>query len=165
MIKIHPEFHAHPMDGAGYGDAFAFASEHRIPVLTHSWGVGRGLDHPDLARGIAERYPGMPFILGHAGGVPEGVHAAVAVAREAPSVLLDTGTSQVLRGAIEHMVEEVGADRVLFGTDAAYLADAPQVARIAGARIDEADKRKILGENLLGLLRAATAGPGADLWP
>lgn len=155
MIKIHPEFHAYPMDGPGYRPVFAFADEHRIPVLTHSWGVGRGLDHPSLARGIAVDFPDMPFVLGHAGGVPEGVHASVAVARDAPSVYLDTATSMVYRGAIEHMVEEVGASRVLFGTDAPYLADAPQVARVAGARIDEADKRAILGANLLGLLRAS----------
>lgn len=158
MIKIHPEFHAYPMDGPGYDSTYEFADRHRIPILTHSWGFGRGLDHPSLSLNVANRYPSIPFILGHAGGTPDGVRASVAAALEAPSIQLDTATSLVYRGAIEFMVETVGADRVLFGTDASYLADAPQVARVAGARIDEDSKVLILGGNLLRLLRATTAG-------
>lgn len=155
MVKVHPEFHAYPLDGPNYEPLWRFVAERRIPVLTHTWGFGRGFDHPDQAGIVAERHPGLRLILGHAGGTPEGLHASIAVARRHPNVYLDTGTSLVYRGSIELLVEAVGADRVLFGTDATYIADAPQVARIAGSRLREEEKRQIFGFNLSALLRDA----------
>jgi len=163
MIKIHPEFHAYPMDGDGYARAFAFANERHIPILTHSWGFGRGYDHPTRALRIASAYPDIPILLGHAGGTPDGIKTSVEVALEADSVYLDTASSHVYRGSIEYMAEELGADRVIFGTDASYLADAPQVARIAASRLDEPEKQQILGLNLARLLRETDVGL-SDRW-
>jgi predicted TIM-barrel fold metal-dependent hydrolase len=157
MLKVHPEFHAYPLDGPNYEPIWRFAAERRIPVLTHTWGFGRGFDHPDQAGVVAERHPELRLVLGHAGGTPEGLRASIAVAQRHPYVYLDTGTSLVHRGSIELLVKAVGADRVLFGTDATYIADAPQVARIAGSRLSEHEKRKIFGLNLSGLLRDADA--------
>src|SRR4029078_10930813 len=100
---------------------------------------------PLLGLNVARRYPELVLVLGHAGGTPEGLRASVEVAEQCPNVYLDTGTSLVYRGSIESLVEAAGAERVLFGTDAVYLADAPQVARIAGSRISDTAKRQILG--------------------
>jgi predicted TIM-barrel fold metal-dependent hydrolase len=53
---------------------------------------------------------------------------------------------------IERFVREVGADRVLFGSDTPLLEPAAQLGRIAYAKIPEADKVKILGLNTKRLL-------------
>ena len=46
-----------------------------------------------------------------------------------------------------------GADLIMFGSYLTYLSVAWGLGPILYARISEADKRKILGENLLGVLK------------
>jgi uncharacterized protein len=165
MVKVHPEFHAYPMDGPGYHGVYKFAAEAKIPVLTHSWGFGRGYDHPRLALSIAGEFPDLPLVLAHSGGTPDGLRASVEVATRFPNVYLDTATSLVYRGALEYLIDAVGADRLLFGTDTVYLDDAPQVARVVGSRIDDTTMGRVLGANLAGLLAESTAGLHADWRP
>jgi predicted TIM-barrel fold metal-dependent hydrolase len=152
MIKVHPESHAYPIDGAAYAPAWTFAEKRRIPILTHSWGEGRGYDHPLQAERVARAHPDMPLILGHSAGTPNGIEASIDAAKRMPNLFLDTGTSLVFRGAIETMVREVGASRILFGTDGTYLADPPQLGKVIFARISDDDKVAILGQNLRRLL-------------
>jgi len=152
MVKVHPEFHSYPLDGPAYEPVWKIAAERRTPVLTHTWGFGKGYDHPDQGATVASRHPDVRLVLGHSGGTPDGLRASVDAARSHPHVYLDTGTSLVYRGSIEFLVEHAGADRVLFGTDASYLEDAPQVARVAGSNLSEDDKHKIFGRNLQSLL-------------
>lgn len=153
MVKLHPEWHAHAIDGPGYEPAWSFLARRRIPALIHTWGEGRGLDHPLLVERVAARYPTIPLILAHAGGTVGGLEVSAAIARRTPNIYLDTGTSVSLHNGIEYLVEHAGADRVLFGTDGAYLADPPQVAKVAAARIPDAAKEQIFGRNMIGLLR------------
>jgi predicted TIM-barrel fold metal-dependent hydrolase len=58
-------------------------------------------------------------------------------------------------GVIEYLVEQVGADRVLFGTDAPMRDPRPQVGGLVFTRLSEADKRKIFGGNFAWMLRQA----------
>jgi len=53
----------------------------------------------------------------------------------------------VTNGVIEYLVEQVGADRVLFGTDAPMRDPRPQATWLAFTRLRESDKKKIYGEN------------------
>ena len=53
---------------------------------------------------------------------------------------------------IEWAVREVGADRILFGTDTPLYAASMQRARIDLADIDDTVKRRILRENAQALL-------------
>ena len=162
MIKVHPEFHAYPMDGPGYRDMYRLASDRHVPVLTHSWGHGRGYDHPDLAYHLGAEFPELRLVLAHAGGTPDGLRASIAVAQRFPHVYLDTATSLVYRGSIEFLVEHVGPERIVFGTDAVYIADAPQLARVVGSDITDAAQRMILGGNLVGLLSDPRIGLDRD---
>jgi predicted TIM-barrel fold metal-dependent hydrolase len=49
-------------------------------------------------------------------------------------------------------VRELGAERVLYGSDAGGRSFASQLAKVYGAPISERQKRMILGENLKRLL-------------
>jgi predicted TIM-barrel fold metal-dependent hydrolase len=55
---------------------------------------------------------------------------------------------------IERFIREVGAERVLFGSDIPLLEPAAALGRIAYARISEEAKGKILGLNIRQLLGA-----------
>jgi predicted TIM-barrel fold metal-dependent hydrolase len=53
---------------------------------------------------------------------------------------------------VETAVRELGAERVIYGSDAGGRSFASQLAKVMGAEISDAAKRLILGENLRQLL-------------
>jgi predicted TIM-barrel fold metal-dependent hydrolase len=57
----------------------------------------------------------------------------------------------MMPGLIEWSVSEIGAERILFGTDTPLYFTAMQRARIDRADISDEDKRKILLENAQGM--------------
>jgi predicted TIM-barrel fold metal-dependent hydrolase len=65
-------------------------------------------------------------------------------------------------GLIEWAVGQIGADRMLFGTDTPLYATSAQRSRIDGAEIDDAARRRILHGTAEALLhqhaRSATGG-------
>jgi len=73
-----------------------------------------------------------------------------------PNTYLDTsGYGHDRVGMLEYAVKTIGPDRVLFGSDFSINCPATVIARIQNAFITEEQKRKILCENLQGLLRKA----------
>jgi predicted TIM-barrel fold metal-dependent hydrolase len=71
----------------------------------------------------------------------------VRVVRPYPNVFVDFSGSRAYLGSVEHAVRELGAGRVLFGSDAHYRSCAGQIAKVIAAEIDLADKRRILWDN------------------
>jgi predicted TIM-barrel fold metal-dependent hydrolase len=67
--------------------------------------------------------------------------------RREDSTVCNTNSSRSVR-----FVELYGADRLLFGSDMSDLPVGWGLGHIMYARISEADKRKILGENLQRLM-------------
>jgi len=61
-------------------------------------------------------------------------------------------STHVNLGLIEHLVSEIGADQVFFGSDVPLYGMRYCVGSILFARIAEDDKRKILGLNMQRLL-------------
>jgi predicted TIM-barrel fold metal-dependent hydrolase len=102
----------------------------------------------DLAE-LAKRHPGAQFICGHSGGDwPLGLRAI----RASANVVTETGGSDPTTGLVEMAVRELGAERVLYGSDIGGRGFASQLAKVRGADVPEAAKRLILGENLKRLL-------------
>ncbi len=67
--------------------------------------------------------------------------------RECPNVHLDLELSKSPRALVERMVANVGADRVVWGSDAYFYAMAGQLGRVLGARLGDDEKRRILSGN------------------
>jgi hypothetical protein len=107
---------------------------------------------------IAAEFPTVALLLGHSGGSWAGHLDAIEVAQRWPNVYLETCVSQSHFGAIEWMVREVGATRVVFGTDQPFIDPRPQLGRVAFAKITDEERRLILGGNAarLGLVPSAT---------
>jgi predicted TIM-barrel fold metal-dependent hydrolase len=129
------------------------ATELNAVVFQHTW-IKAGGNLPgestpmDLAA-LAARHPDAALICGHAGGQWElGVRAV----RAAPNVALDLGGFDPSAGAVEMAVRELGARRVLYGSDAPGRSFASQLAKVLGAEVPDEARRLILGENLRRLL-------------
>lgn len=96
------------------------------------------------------------MILGHAGGRYEGHLAAAALARAHPNVYLDLAGDGYALGLVEYLVAEVGAGRILYGSDLTWIDPRTQLGMILDAEIPEADKAKILRDNAVRLFRLET---------
>lgn len=130
------------------------ATELQAPILQHTYlkatGNLPGESTPmDLAE-LARRHPAATFIGAHAGGDFElGLRAL----RACENVSVDLCGTDPTAGMTEMAVRELGAHRVLYGSDAGGRSFASQLGKVLGADIPDAAKKLILGENLRRLLR------------
>ena len=116
--------------------------------------------------GTLDRYPGLKICAAHGGGYLPSylgrsdhgylVRPESRTMRHPPSTYLKRMWFDSLvytPQALEHLVREVGAERVVIGTDYPFDmgVDNP-LAQIAAADLSEADREKIRGENACALL-------------
>jgi predicted TIM-barrel fold metal-dependent hydrolase len=103
---------------------------------------------------VAAQYPRAGLIQAHTAGAWDGrtPNGFWAVARQHPNVYLDIAISIAWYGALERLVATVGADKILFGTDAPFVDPAVAVGRVVFARLRDSEKERILGQNMLDLL-------------
>ena len=136
----------------------------QAPILQHAWfnlkGNQPGESTPlDLAE-LAQRHPKAAFIDAHTGGDWElGIRALRAAKNVATCVAGFDPTS----GVVEMAVRELGAERVIFGSDAAGRSFASQLAKVMGAEIPEAAKKLILAENLRRILTPILKAKGRQV--
>ncbi|MFN0053879.1 MAG: amidohydrolase family protein [Planctomycetales bacterium] len=150
-IKIHPEEHGYPI-GEFARPIFEFAALHQAIVLTHS------SEQNSLAADFVpwvNEFPQVRLILAHIGCGWDGDlgHQVRAIQQSRHgNVFADTSSARsITPGLIEWAVREVGAERVLFGTDTPLYHTAMQRTRINEAELSEAVKRQILRDNALRL--------------
>ena len=148
-LKLHPSWHAYPINGPNYTPAWEFAQEHRLIVLTHSWG-GSAYDRPEQVAEMAARYPGVTVLMGHAGfGAWD---TAMALAREHDNLYLELTAAYRVSGIIERFVNEVGSHKVLFGTDLPWFDPHYAIGCVCFSRITDEDRHNILHRNAERLL-------------
>ena len=92
-------------------------------------------------------------VLEHLGESPADVRARIGLAAVHPNLYLDmSGNGFERMGVLELAVETAGPERVLFGSDFTINDPAGVIARIQKSRLDEATRRKVLGDNVRRLL-------------
>ncbi len=143
----------HNLNGFSYADpayapALAIASDKGLPVLLHTWGDEKVMGE---VLAISARYPGAAFLLAHAGAMNPDIY--VSVARRRDNVYLEIAGSASPMGLVERFVRDVGAEKVVFGSDVYFLDQAQQVGRVAGANIPEEAKVMVFGGNARRILQ------------
>jgi hypothetical protein len=105
-----------------------------VPVKIHTFfrkgGEQMGEVSPLHIRELAQRFPGTNIIMAHSGG--DWIRAARTV-KALPNVFGDTSGCTWRAGFTEFFVQEMGAERVLYGSDAPVRAFGPQIAKILAA--------------------------------
>jgi predicted TIM-barrel fold metal-dependent hydrolase len=129
------------------------AAELKAVVFQHTWikitGNLPGESTPMDLAATAARHPKTAIICGHTGGDWEqGIRAV----RALPNVCVDLAGGDPAAGETEMAVRELGAERVLYGSDAGGRSFASQLAKVYGAHVPEAAKRLIFAQNLKRLL-------------
>ena len=156
-IKLHPMWHGTTPADKRYDPVMEIASDRSMPVLIHTWGTGEVL----AAENLAKRFPRAMILTGHMGGADFGViNTAIRAAAENANLYLDLTMSIAYDGLIEHMLKFIPAEKILFGSDMAYLDPRSLAGRLAFARIPDDDKHKIFGENFAQLASRVRRGTG-----
>ncbi|MEZ4861484.1 MAG: amidohydrolase family protein [Caldilineaceae bacterium] len=129
------------------------ARRHKLPVLHHAWYKSTVYVYnestPADIRDLAQRHPDVPIIMAHLNG--GGVRGVLDI-KDLPNVAVDTSGSQPDAGFVEFAVEQLGAARVLFGSDVPIRDYATQLAKVQGAKISDEARRLILGQNAARLI-------------
>jgi hypothetical protein len=98
---------------------------------------------------LAGRHPQAKLICAHVGGDWElGIRAI----RPHPNIYADLAGGDPTAGLTEMAVRELGAGRVVYGSDAGGRSFASQLGKVFGADIPENARRLILANNLKSLL-------------
>ena len=145
---------AHRCNAAELDPLIQRAAELQAVIFQHTWlkvaGNDPGESTPfDIAE-LAARHPATPIICGHTGGDWErGIRAI----RPHKNLHADLAGSDPVAGYTELAVRELGAERILYGSDAGGRSFASQLGKVLGAQIPEAAKRLILSGNLKRLLQ------------
>ena len=151
-VKLHPRWNFWSVEE--HGDRlFAFLSERNLLTLTHTGNAG---NEPDRFIPFANRYRGVRLILAHIGNSEtETFDLQIEAVKKSTegNVWTDTSSAKsMLARVIEYAVDQLGADRILFGTDTPLYSAATQKARISYAAMSDEAKRMILYENAAQLL-------------
>lgn len=146
------------------------AIELGLPVLQHAWRKWTGnlpteSDPRHVAR-LAECCPDLKVCMAHIGGDWEyGIKAI----RHCPNVCVDTSGSLAHTGMLEMAINELGSERVVWGTDMPGADFLYTYAKVANAPLPPRTKERILSANaqrLLGWARwPATSAGSSEVAP
>jgi len=141
-----------PLTDPVHSPVYEWAAQRGAPVL-----CGDGdLRLAELSQ-LAPLYPTVPFINAHSGSRYDFAAKTIEACRKYPNVFAEITYTLIWYGMIEYLVSEIGAGRVLYGTDCIMRDAAPQLGWVAWARISLEDKRRILGHNFADILRLPAA--------
>ncbi len=140
-IKLIPTYHGYPVDGDLLEVACQWAHQHRQIIINHDWGSAAHIE------ALVSKYPNACFVAGHSYRFKEYRD----VFKKYPNLFI-CSCPLLTPGACEEMVQVVGADRLMFGSDLLDLPIGWGLGPILFARIGADEKRLILGDNLRKVL-------------
>jgi uncharacterized protein len=130
-----------------------WAVAHEAVILQHEWlkagGNAPGESSPEDVVELARRHPKLQIVCAHTGGDWE---RGIRIIRGTKNVSAGLAGSDPAAGMVEMAVRELGAERVIFGSDVGGRSFASQLAKVLGAELPDSAKKLILGGNLRRLL-------------
>ena len=124
------------------------AIELDVPILQHAWNKATGNmeneSTPADVAVLAQKFPELRIQMAHLYGA--GFRGMADIAPY-PNICVDTGGGEPEAGILEYAVREIGAERIVFASDAPGRGFAVQLGKVTGADISEEDKELILWKN------------------
>jgi len=151
-VKLHPWEERYAITHPSVAPVVEVAGERDVPVWIHAGYPN--VSHALSVREVAESFPEVPFVVTHTGQLDISGRSgtdALLLASETDNTYFEL-SGVYRRDLVEEMVETVGPERVLFGTNAPYFHPAVEKSRVTGSELAEAEKRALLGESAVGLL-------------
>lgn len=141
-IKSRPEYHRVAADHPAYVEICGRAAQLKLPYLMHTWSP------QDVAGAIAlTQKVSLPIILAHV--VPRGWSECVQPLKDFPNLILDPCSSYQEYNRLRYLVDLVGPERVVLGTDSTLITPAWTLGAFESAGLNDREKRLIYRENAL----------------
>lgn len=152
-IKIHPDFQKFHVDGK---EAFRIyeAIEGRLPILIHTGDYRYNYSKAQSVLNALNRFPKLQVICAHFGGWSEWEEGISALAGTTAYVDTSSSLYAIKPEQAKKLIDEIGADHVLFGTDYPMWDPTEELARFRQIELSDTEAEKILHKNaerLLGL--------------
>ncbi|HZT34048.1 MAG TPA: amidohydrolase family protein [Bryobacteraceae bacterium] len=107
-------------------------------------------------RYLAERFPEATIVFPHLGPNKDDIGQRIEIVAKHRNCCIDISGSGIERvGILEKAVQEIGADRVLYGSDFTINEPSAVIARVKNAFLTPADREKVLFRNVERLLSRA----------
>ena len=130
-----------------------WAVANQVIILQHEWINARGNEPGESTTydvvELAKRHPKLQIVTGHLAGNWE---LGIRIMRSTKNVYAGLAGFDPGSGVVEMAVRELGAERIIFGSDAGGRSFASQIAKVMSADIPDSAKELILGGNLRRLL-------------
>jgi len=164
-IKIHPSFHKIAADDVRYNVVYEIAERYDVPIMTHSWDISeknplQHLSYPGRFRKHLLQHPNIKLILGHAGGRPGAFDAVKDLCNEFHNVMVDISGDYYDNGLIEKLVDSIGVDRIIFGSDLNWIDPRANLSAVLASALSDEDIGKILRKNALIYYSRASLSSG-----
>ena len=117
--------------------------------MEHDAGKSPTISGADDFADAAKRYPEAIFQYPHLGGGGDWEHVCK-VFRNHPNIYVDLGGSDNRENMVDFAVEQLGEDRLFFGSDNSFY---QAVGKILSSNVSEAGRKKIFFENYNSILR------------
>ncbi|MBI5381939.1 MAG: amidohydrolase family protein [Opitutae bacterium] len=126
-----------------------------LPVLQHTWRTRPGPERrqqsdPEDTVALARRFPGVQVIMAHLTACG---YRGVLEAKGVDNLVIDTSAAFPEAEILEYAVAQLGAERVVYGSDLPIREPAVTLGRVLGSRLTAAERRLILHDNAQRLLR------------
>lgn len=149
-LKMHPTLHGYSFSNHLLLDPLLeICTKFKIPVIGH--GADDIFSAPFEYEEMARTFPEVKFVIAHMGSI-WATNQAFMVAKRNENIFL--GTTGAMMGDVKAAVEEVGAEKVVMGTDSPFQSVKLEIEKIEMAVLDKEKRKFITGGNwarLLGL--------------
>jgi predicted TIM-barrel fold metal-dependent hydrolase len=141
-----------------YHYSWRYSDEGFSEILDYAEGKGlvfslhTNFDEIDTMGKLAKEHPGITFVFAHPGEILQ-IKKHIEIMKDTPNVYLDlSGTGLFRYGMLKRLVLEVGADRILFGTDYPICNPGMYVGGVDYEDISEEEKDLIFSKNAKRIL-------------
>lgn len=147
-IKLHPDFQMYNIDDEDAIDMYKEIGKRNLPILMHTGDNRYDASSPARLRNAALKAKDTLFIAAHFGGYNHWFDVEKNL-KDLPNVIFDTSSTLY---AIENkkavnMIENLGVDRFLFGTDFPMWDPEEEFNRFMQLELTEEQRDKILWKN------------------
>lgn len=146
-IKLNPSLQGFLLNDRIVYDIVEAAQSYKVPVYFHTGTPVHSM--PFMLRDVAMSFPKVNFIMGHMGAYDFG-NDLITSAKGMDNIYLDTSLN--LSCTIKMAINNLGADKVIFGSDAPRSTQKFELEKVYTACSNKEDLDKVLGGNIMSLL-------------
>jgi predicted TIM-barrel fold metal-dependent hydrolase len=146
-IKPYPVFGLR-YDNPLYDPVWQHGNQYQLYALIHR----TTSDFSELMN-LAPKYPQITWVVAHCGESYEIADQAIACMKEHANVMAELTYTPVTFGIIEYYVDQIGDDRIVYGSDAPMRDPRQQLGWVVFSHLPMESKERILGKNARAILQ------------